>query len=283
MKFLSLLFAVGAMSQSVFAQGWPKAWYEPVEPIRIVGNIHYVGTRDLAVYLITTPAGHILLDGAMPESPALVEASIRKLGFKPEDIRILLTTQAHIDHVGTMAHFKKLTKGKVQATAYDADLLKSGGKADYLFGDSAKLHFEPVTADRVLKDGETISLGGFELTVRATPGHTRGCSTYLATVTEGGRAYRVVFPGSASVNAGTRLVVNPSYPGIADDYKKTFRYLESLQPDIFLSAHASAFGYEAKRAKVATEGVQAWVDPEGFKKLITAQEKAFDMLVAAEK
>jgi metallo-beta-lactamase class B len=259
-----------------------KAWFEPSEPFRIVGPIHYVGTRDLAVYLITTPAGHILIDGAMPPSAPLVEASIRKLGFKPEEIRLLLTTQAHVDHVGTMASFKKLSGARVAVMAQEDALLKSGGRADYLFAKVPSFHFDPVTADRLLKDGDTVSLGGVELTARLTPGHTPGCTTWLTTVEHGGRSYRVVFPGSTSVNPGTRLVSSPSYPGIADDYRLALRTLESLPVDIWLPAHATFFDLEGKRARMAAEGVQAFVDPEGYRRRVAAQKANVEKLVAEE-
>ena len=259
-----------------------NAWYEPAEPLRLVGPIHYVGTRDLAAYLIATPQGHILIDGAMPTSAALVEASIRKLGFKAEDIRILLTTQAHVDHVGTLAHFKKLSGGSVQAMAVEADLLASGGKLDYVFADTPSFHYPPVAVDRTLKDGDTITLGGITLTARHTPGHTRGCTTFLTSIEDGGRSYAVIFPGSLTVNPGTRLVKNPSYPGIADDYRRSMRLLESLRPDIFLAAHASVFNLDAKRTRAAADGAKAFVDPDGYRRWIESARATFAGLVAKE-
>lgn len=259
------------------------AWYEPVEPLRVVGPVHYVGTRDLAVYLIATPQGHILIDGAMPTSAGLVEASIRKLGFKPEDIRILLTTQAHADHVGTLAHFKKISGGSVQAMAVEAELLASGGKLDYVFANTPSFHYTPVAVDKPLKDGDAITLGGVTVTARHTPGHTRGCTTFLTSIEDGGRSYTVVFPGSLSVNPGTRLVKDPSYPGIAEDYRRSMRLLESLRPDIFLAAHASVFNFEAKRARAASEGAKAFVDPDGYRRWIENARGTFEGLVARER
>jgi metallo-beta-lactamase class B len=256
------------------------AWFEPAEPLRIAGPIHYVGTRDLAAYLITTPQGHILLDGAMPPSAGLIDASIRKLGFKPEDIRILLTTQAHVDHVGTLAHFKKISGASVQAMAAEVDLLGSGGKLDYVFANTPSFQFAPVTVDRALKDGDTVTLGGITMTARHTPGHTRGCTTYLMSVEDGGRSYAVVFPGSLAVNPGTRLVKDPSYPGIADDYRRSIRLLEALRPDIFLAAHASAFNLDAKRARAAQEGARAFVDPDGYRRWLENARTTFEGLIA---
>ena len=168
---LLVLGVLGAWGiESLPAQGVPdglKDWLEPTEPLRIVGPIYCVGTRGLGSYLITTPAGHILVNGLMPQSASLVEASIRKLGFKLEDVRIVIMGHAHIDHAGTIASFKKRTGAKVAVLDADHDLLQSGGKADYLYANDPRLHYESVTADRVLKDGDTVALGGIGKRVRA--------------------------------------------------------------------------------------------------------------------
>ena len=259
-----------------------KDWLEPTEPQRIVGPIHDVGTLGLRAYLIATPAGHILLDGAVPAAAPLIEASIRKLGFKPEEIRILIITHAHFDHVSTLAALKKLSGAQVAVMAPDDRLLASGGTTDYLFASDTKFHFPPVSADRVLKDGDTVALGGVTLTARLTPGHTRGCTTWITTVEDGGRTYRVVFPGSTSVNPGTRLVHDPSYPGIADDYRRAFDLLESLKPDIFLPAHASPADLAAQRERAVTEGARAFVDPEGYRRRIAGDREKFETLLASE-
>ena len=258
------------------------AWTTPEPPMKIVGPIHYVGTKDLAAYLITTPAGHILLDGAVPSMAGEIEKSIRALGFKPEDIEILLTSQAHFDHVGTLAHFKKLSGASVRIMQGDERLVADGGRSDYLLGSRPEAHFEPVAVDVVLKDGDTIALGNVSMKALRTPGHTPGCATYTMTVADGGRTYTVVFPGSTTVNPGTRLVKNPSYPGIADDYRRTFDTLASLKPDIFLGAHASFFDFEGKRARAKTEGVQAFVDPDGYRRLHAQKREQFESALKAE-
>jgi len=259
-----------------------RDWLAPTEPLHIAGPIHYVGTRGIGVYLITTPEGHILLDGGMPGAAPLVEASIRKLGFKPEDVRFILVSHAHFDHVGSLAALKKITGARVAAMAGDDDLLKSGGKTDYVFAGNPRLHFEPVTVDQVLKDGDTVTLGGVTLTGRHTPGHTRGNATWLMTIEEGGTSYPVIFMGSTTVNPGTRLVRNPSYPGIVADYRRSLDLLDSLQPTIFLAGHGSMFDFEAKRERAAREGVKAWVDPDGYRRRLASQRETFEALVAKE-
>ena len=282
MKLFSVLVglvALMAQQQPVFDN---PDWTTPEAPFRIVGSIHYVGTKDLAAYLITTPAGHMLIDGAVPGMGGEIEKSIRTLGFKPEDIKILLTTQAHFDHVGTLAHFAAISHGSVRVMQGDERLVADGGKSDYLFGARADLYFPPVKVDAVLKDGDVITLGGVSVTALRTAGHTPGCATYTMTVTEGGKAYNVVFPGSTTVNPGTRFVKNPSYAGIADDYRRTFDRLASLTPDIFLAAHAGAFDLAGKRARMRTEGVQAFVDPDGYRRLHAQKREAFDELLKKE-
>lgn len=259
-----------------------RSWLEPTEPTRILGPIHYVGTRGLAVYLITTPEGHVLLNAGMPKSASLIEASIRKLGFKPEDIKILLTGHAHIDHVGTHAHFKRLSGAQVAIMEEEVGLLESGGRTDFHYAHLESSHFDPVKVNRVLRDGDTVTLGGVAMTARLTPGHTKGCTTWTMDVVEGGKAVHVVFPDGTSVNPGYRLVRNPSYPGIADDYRRTFRVLEQLRPDVWLSPHTSMFDFAGKRARVAQEGFKAWVDPTGYRSFVVDKRKVFERRIEAE-
>jgi len=260
----------------------PGAWMEATEPFHIAGPIYYVGTKGLCVYLLKTPGGDILLSGAMPESAAGLKKSIEKIGVKPGEIKILLISHAHADHVGTLAEMKKWTGAKVEVLKEEVDLLKSGGKLDYLFAKNDRFHFAPVAADAVLKDGDEVALGGVKLKARLTPGHTRGTTTWTTTVEEGGKRYEVVFADGAGINPGTRFVRSPSYPGIAKDYAHTFEVLESLHPDIFLAYHAEFFDMEGKRSRMEKEGVRAWLDPEGYRRIIEERRAAFEEQVAKE-
>ena len=257
-----------------------KTWVEPIEPVRIVGQIYYVGTHGLGAYLITTPAGHILLDGGMPSSAKDIETSIRKLGFEPEDIRMLLVTHAHVDHAGTTAYFKRLSDATLAVMARDVENMKSGGKTDPIYGNNPAFYFPPVKPDRVLKDFDRVSVGNVTLTARLTAGHTQGCTTWITNIVDGGKTYTVVFPGSSNVNHGSRLVDDPSYPGIAEDFRHTFIILESLRPDIWLTAHSDLFGFDDKRAAAVDRGVAAWVDPDGYRNYVADSKAAFDTLVA---
>ena len=256
-------------------------WNQPAPAFRILGNIHYVGTNELAAYLLTSPEGHILIDGGLPESAPLIEASIGKLGFKMEDVKILLTTQAHFDHVGSLAALAKASGGQVMVMVGDQEIVEQGGKGDYLFGD--KPSFPATQVARVLRDGTPVTLGGTTLKAIATPGHTRGCTTFTTSVEEDGRPLLVVFPGSTSVNPGTRLVKHESYPGIKADYEQTFATLSSLAPDVFLGAHAGFFDLAGKRERLLKgEKPNPFIDPAGYKKWIQEMKSRFDKLVAEE-
>jgi metallo-beta-lactamase class B len=262
--------------------GMIKLWLAPAEPLHIVGPINFVGTKGLGVYLITTRAGHILLGGGMPPSTSLIEDSIRKLGYRPKDIKVLLSNHAHFDHVGTLADFKKRTGAKVAAMDRDVELLASGGERDYLFAANPEYHFPPVTVDRVLHDGDTVELGEVKLVAHRTGGHTPGCTTFVTTVEEGGKSYVVVFPDGTTVNAGTRFLARPSYPGILEDYRRTFSTLESLRPDVFLAYHEGHFDFQRKRLRAATLGVEAFVDPEGYRRFVAEKKAELEARVAEE-
>jgi len=240
--------ALALLLSSVQSLDIPAEWKEPIEPFRVLGSIHYVGTAELASYLITTGEGHILLDTPCEGETALVLESIRKLGFDPKDIKILLNSQAHYDHTGGLRAIRELSGARMMAGARDRELLGRGGRGDFAFGD--RFPFPEVTVDRALADGDEITLGGITLTVRLTPGHTRGASTYLTTVEEGGRSYQVVFPASLSVNPGVRLANPPSYEGIAEDFRRSIDLLESLKPDVFLAAHGIVFGLRDKAERL---------------------------------
>lgn len=270
----------GSWASGQTDEGRPE-WNQPARAFRILGNIHYVGTNELAAYLLTTPDGHILIDGGLPESAPLIEASIRKLGFKVEDVKILLTTQAHFDHVGSLAELAKDSGGQVMVMVGDQEIVEQGGKGDYLFGD--KPSFPATQVARVLRDGAPVTLGGTTLKAIATPGHTRGCTTFTTSVEEDGRPLLVVFPGSTSVNPGTRLVKNESYPGIKADYEQTFATLSSLAPDVFLGAHAGFFDLAGKRDRLLKgEKPNPFIDPAGYKEWIREMKSRFDKLVAEE-
>lgn len=273
--FLSLMAVLAAVPAA--RQFDTSTWNLPFEPFAVAGPVHYVGTSELAAYLIVTPQGHVLIDGGLPESAPLIERSIRQLGFKVEDVEVLLTTQAHFDHVGSLAALQKASGGKVMVMEGDAALVQAGGKGDYLFGD--RLPFPAVKVDRVLKDGDTVTLGGITLKAALTPGHTKGCTTWTTAIAEGGRTLNVLFAGSTGVNPGTVLPSMPTYPTIGADYDRAFRVQASLSPDIWLAAHASLFGLADKREKQKAGGPNPFIDPEGWKQSVENRRKAHAALL----
>ncbi|HVG07084.1 MAG TPA: subclass B3 metallo-beta-lactamase [Thermoanaerobaculia bacterium] len=247
-----------------------RSWNQPVEPFRIAGNLYYVGASDIASYLIATPKGHILLDGGFVETVPLIRESVKKLGFKIEDVKILLNTHAHYDHAGGLAELKKLTGARLHASEADAPALARGGKDDPLFGD--QFLFPPVQADRLVKDGDTVTLGGSTLTARLTPGHTAGCTTWTMKVD----GLNVVFVCSTSVLPMMKLGAEPSYPGIADDYARTFRVLRAIPCDLFLAAHGSFYNLKEKAERLKKgEGENPFVDPDGYRSYLDRNEKVF--------
>lgn len=262
---------------------FPVSWTEPIKPFHIVGPVYYVGTRGIGVYLLKSDAGLLLLSGAPSGAASAVINAVKDLGFKPEDIRLILSSHAHFDHAGTLAAHKKASGAKLVAMESEVDLLKSGGQLDFLFSNRPEFSFQGVTTDRAIKDKEQVTLGNITLTAHHTPGHTKGCITWQMSAAENGRTYNVVFADGVSVNPGTRFVKNPSYQGISEDYQATFRVLEGLKPDIFLAYHAEHFDLEAKLKRAPVEGVKAWVDPRGYRELLEKRKASYEKFVQEEK
>jgi metallo-beta-lactamase class B len=251
---------------------------QPVEPFRIIGNVYYVGASDIASYLIVTPAGNIVLDGGLVETAPQIEANIQHLGFKPSEVKILLNSHAHFDHAGGLAELKKTTGAKLVSMDGDADELARGGHGDFFFGDTDL--FPAVTPDRIIHDGDTVSMGGTTLTAHLTAGHTRGCTTWTMTAKDAGRDYNVVFVCSASVLDGYELIDRPahraSYPGIAADYENAFRVWKSLPCDVFLGSHGQFFNLTEKR-EAPKKGAKEtpFIDPAGYAKYVARAEADF--------
>jgi metallo-beta-lactamase class B len=250
-------------------------WSEPFPPHRMIGNIYYVGSRGLASYLITTPAGHILINSNLKTSIPLIRESVEKLGFHFNDIKILLISHAHFDHDGGSAEILKLTGAKYMVMDADVGVVESGGKTDFQYGDDATLLYPAAKVDGVLHDGDEVKLGDAALTAHKTAGHTRGCTTWTLKVSEAGKTYDVVIVGSPNVNGGYKLVNNMSYPGIADDYAHGFQVLKSLPCDVFLGAHGGYYGMEEKYPKLSTSEANPYIDPKGYKDYVAEREQAF--------
>lgn len=253
-------------------------WDEPAEPIKIAGPLYFVGTQGLSSWYFHTTEGGILLNTGTPNSGPMIADSIRKLGFKPEDIKVIINGHGHSDHAGAFAYMKKLSGAQVAVMQEDVPMVEDGGKSDFHYGHDWKIMGQPpVKVDRVLRDGDTVRLGEVVLTALHTPGHTRGATTWVTTLFEDGKAYKVVFPDGGGFNPGYRVSdKKPSYPGISGDYRRTLHTLEMLQPDIWGGHHTEYFDLVGKRERAKTEGASAWVDPEGYREFIAGKRRAFE-------
>jgi CubicO group peptidase (beta-lactamase class C family) len=269
---LTLAVALAAAGQS--------DWYEPFPAHKVVGNVYYVGSKDLATYLITTPEGHILINSGFERTVPLIQKSVESLGFKMSDVKIILASHAHSDHVAGHALLRRLTGAKVYVMRGDDQVIASGGKGQYLYATS---RWEPCPVDRLLEDGDEVKLGGVTLSARLTPGHTRGCTTWTWRVQDGGKNHDVVVIGSPNVNPGFQLVANKDYPQIADDFAKTFKVLKSLPCDVFLGAHGGYYGMEEKYERVK-KGAQdnPFVAPEAYRDYVAQKERAFRKTLALQ-
>ena len=256
------LFSLLAFTPTLLAQGNPD-WHREFPAFKIAGNVYYVGTADLAIYLINTPQGNILINSNFEQDVPLMKKSIAQLGFKYEDTKILLISHAHGDHDAATNVIKKDTGAKLMVMEQDVKEEESVARGR----PGAKV-------DRVLHDKDTVELGGAKLTAHLTPGHTPGCTTWTTRVQEGGRALDVVIIGSPNVNNGYQLVGNTNYPHIADDYVKTFARLKSLPCDVFLGAHGAYFGMLEKYPKMKG-GVNPFIDPEGYKAYVSERDQTF--------
>ena len=216
-----------AAENAAIKKEW-KSWNAPFPPFRLIGNIHYVGASGISSFLITTPEGHILLDTGFEATVPRIRDSVTKLGFKLTDIKIILNSHAHTDHAGGHALMQELTGARILMSEADAALLASGGTNDFTPYSKEMMGYRPAKADRILRDGDKVTLGGVTLTCHLTPGHTKGCTTWTMDVTEDGEVQHVVFFGSTSILQGVPLGNNPQYPGIANDLAASYKKLKSL-------------------------------------------------------
>ena len=258
-----------------------RSWNQPVEPFRIAGNLYYVGASDITSFLITTPAGHFLIDGGFAETAGQIRANVEKLGFRVKDIRILLSSHAHYDHAGGLSEMRRASGARLLVSEREIPLLARGGLDDPQFG--GRFPFQGVRADAIVRHGVPIALGGTKLTPYITPGHTPGCTTWSTTVMEGKRKLEVVFLCSMSVPAGYRLIGNERYPNAVEDYRSTFRLLKTLRADIPLGSHGNFFDLEKKTAALnAGARENPFIDPAGYRSLVEAFERRCESMVVQQ-
>ena len=249
-------------------------WNKPFPPHKVIGNVYYVGSAQLASFLITTTDGHILVNSSFETTVPVIRAAVEKLGFTFTDIRIVVGSHAHGDHMEGDALVKELTKAQVMAMEQDVPALRNlrpGGKE------------HPI--DRVLKDGDEVTLGGTTIVAHRTGGHTKGCTTWTLRAQDAGRAYNVLISCSIGVNPGYVLVNNKDYPEIAQDYVRSFKVMRSLPVDVFLGAHGSFYNLAEKymRLEKGGGGPNPFIDPEGFRQYVDSAEKIFQTRLEEQK
>ncbi|RQO70254.1 subclass B3 metallo-beta-lactamase [Pedobacter sp. KBW06] len=249
----------------------PVEWSKPYPPFRIAGNLYYIGTDDLACYLIVTPKGNILINTGLAASLPLIKANLKTLGFKFNDIRILLTTQAHYDHMGAMSEIKKATGAKLMVNEKDAAVAADGGSSDYALGGHGPT-FEPVKTDRLLHNGDVIKLGDMRLVMLHHPGHTKGSSSFLFDVKDGGRKYKVLIANMPTIVTDKKFSEVHTYPDIARDYAYTISAMKKLTFDIWLASHSSQFGLHSKNKPGSPYNPAAFIDKTGYDKAMNDLE-----------
>jgi metallo-beta-lactamase class B len=248
-----------------------EAFNKPFPAYKVIGNIYFVGTDDLGSFLITTPEGNILINSDFDDTVPQIRASVEKLGFKFTDIKILLGSHAHGDHMEGDARVKELTGAQVMVMEQDVPAISRMTPGN-----------KPHPIDRVLHDGDEVKLGGTTLVAHLTPGHTKGCTTWTMKTQEDGKSYNVVILGSIGVNPGYALVGNKDYPQVADDYVRGFKVLRSLPCDVFLASHGQFYGMREKYAKLGNGGPNPFIDPAGYKAHLDLQEMNFRAKLAEQ-
>jgi len=286
-RSLSLSLLLAAFVSVSFGQGhsypyYDPSWSKPYEPFRIAGNLYYVGTYDLGCYLIATPKGHVLINSGLSESPSMIQKNVEALGFKFTDIKILLTTQGHYDHVAGLAEIKKITGAKMMVQEGDAQVLADGGKSDFIFGSNEAAFFAPIKVDRVLHDGDTIQIGGTTLLVLHHPGHTKGSTSYLVDVKDEKRSWKVLIANMPSILTETKVTGMPAYPNVGKDYQHTFESLKKLQFDLWVASHAGQFGMHAKHMPGDPYRPEAFTDRKGYDDLVNSLEATYNRRLKSE-
>jgi metallo-beta-lactamase class B len=277
--FVFVFAAAPGFTQEAPAQGGPGGRNnQKVKPFKIAGNIYFVGMTDQTVLLIQTPQGHILMDTTFERMMPWVRESLQELGVNLRDIKYILNSHEHADHVDGHATMKELTGAQVVFSEAAAKLMASPPT-----GQDGRPRWKPVSADRIVKTGDTVTLGGTTLTAHVFPGHTRGATTWTTVVEEDGRKYNVVFWGGVG---GLRdpLVNNKEWPTIVEDYRDSVRRAKALPCDIFTDTHGESFGLTAKMNRLlAGEKPNPFYAPQECREGFDRREKAFEEQLAKER
>ncbi|HEY8999916.1 MAG TPA: subclass B3 metallo-beta-lactamase [Mucilaginibacter sp.] len=259
------------------------SWTTPIAPFQIADNLYYVGSQDLASYLVVTPKGNILINANLTTSPPQIKASVEKLGFHWKDVKILLNSQAHDDHMGGAAQIIRETRAKNMVMDGDVSVVESGAKTDFLAPSPNVPGYPASHVDRVLYDGDMVSLSGITLIAHKTAGHTRGCTTWTMQAhlpgEPKGTTRNIVIVGGTGFWSEYHFVATPgnhvSYPGIVQDFQHTFAELRGLHCDVFLGAHGQYFDLLGKLQHYPKDGPRVFIDPDGYKKFVARSQENF--------
>ncbi|CAG5019022.1 hypothetical protein DYBT9275_06132 [Dyadobacter sp. CECT 9275] len=250
-------------------------WIKDYPPFRIAGNLYYVGTDDLASYLVTTKEGHLLINTGLEESVGQLKKNVETLGFKFSDIRILLATHAHYDHVAGMAAIKKATGATLMIQEADVQLMKDGGSSDAVLGKYGA-SFAPVVPDRVLKDQEIIKLGDTSLKLLHHPGHTPGASSFALTVKDQNRSYKILIANIPTILSETKLSGMPGYQQVGKDYGYTLQVMKKEQFDIWVASHGSQFNLHKKHKPGQAYRPEAFYGRKDYDKILSEIEATYN-------
>lgn len=273
---LTLFFSFSSQAQQFKepANANPE-WSKDYAPFRIAGNLYYVGTYDLACYLITTPKGNILINTGLASSAAQIKKNIETLGFTFSDTKILLTTQAHYDHMGAMAVIKKQTGAKFYVNKADAQVAASGGKEDYEMGKYGAT-YQPVKADKLLQDGDTVSLGDMQLKLLNHPGHTKGSCSFLFTVKDSSRSYKVLIANMPTIINDRKFKEIKVYPSISKDFAYTLQAMKKIDFDLWVASHAGQFGLHEKHKEGDAYNPAAFNDKKSYLEYLDELQQDYD-------
>jgi metallo-beta-lactamase class B len=258
-----------------------RRWNRDFPAYRVIGNIYYVGSTEIALFVISTRAGLVLIDTGFEASVPRLREHVEGLGLKFDQIKLILTSHAHIDHVQGHARVRQQTGASVVASAADAEYIEHGGRGEPVF--DGVFSWPPCPVDRRVVDGESVTLGDTELVAHLTPGHTPGATTWTMQVEHGGNRLDVVFFPSANLNRGVKLLGNARYPRIAEDFKRSFAVWKSLPCQVFLADHGDFYDMRAKYARLDDAGPNPFIDPEGYRRFIAEAEEKFREHLASER
>ncbi len=274
LSYLFLVQPAAAQADVHEPKGGNPEWVKDYEPFQMAGNLYYVGSYDLAMYLITTSEGHILINTGLASSAKMIQNHMKKLGFKMSDIKILLTNQAHFDHMGGMAAIKKMTGAQLMINEGDVQVAEDGGASDYVLGGHGAT-FQPVKADRILHDGDKISLGITALTMLNHPGHTKGSCSYILTVNEGKKSYKILIANMPKMLPEVNPAGMHGYANVGKDFEYTYAAMLKLQFDLWVAAHAGQFRLHDKHKPGDKYNPEVFRDRKGYEEVIKSLQKEY--------